>query len=75
MKFKALRLWAESLANAVVPRYCIICERRLWATEECTCLSCLMQLPLTGLKGKKGNIVERILWDERVTTQLGNSFL
>ena len=75
MKFKALRLWVESLANAVVPRYCIICERRLWATEECTCLSCLMQLPRTGFKGKKGNIVERILWDERITTQRGNSFL
>lgn len=75
MNFKALRPWLESLANAVVPRHCLICERRLGMNEECLCLSCLMQLPLTGFKGKKGNIVERLLWDDRISTERGQSFL
>lgn len=74
MKKRLLRL-LHNLADTFFPRYCCVCDGRLLAGEEMLCLSCLNHLPLTGFKGQKGNIVERLLWDDKITTERGNGFL
>lgn len=70
-----LRQIFDSLQSTFFPRYCVVCGKRLSAVEEITCIKCLAHLPLTGIKGKKGNIIERILWDYTIDTQRANSFL
>lgn len=65
----------RKLGDLFFPRYCCVCGKCLGIGEECTCLHCLMSLPYTNFKGKKGNIIERILWDERITTEHASSFL
>lgn len=70
-----LRQFFNSLQSTFFPRYCVVCGKRLSTAEEFTCIKCLAHLPLTGIKGKKGNIIERILWDYTIDTQRANSFL
>lgn len=70
-----LRQIFDSLQSTFFPSYCVVCGERLSAVEEITCIKCLAHLPLTGIKGKKGNIIERILWDYTIDTQRANSFL
>lgn len=65
----------QNLSDTLFPRYCVVCRRRLTAGERFLCASCLLHLPLTRLKGRKNNLVERILWDEVVRTERANSFL
>lgn len=74
MKSRLLRL-LRNLGNTFFPRYCCVCDRRLLTGEEFLCVACLNHLPLTGLKGRKGNIVERLLWDDAICTERANSFL
>lgn len=63
------------LLDLCLPRYCVVCGRRLQYAETCTCARCLLHLPLTRFKGRRSNVVERILWDERIATQRANAFL
>lgn len=76
MKF-AIRLQQvlHSLLTTYLPSYCCMCGKRLRSGEEHTCAQCLVRLPLTHMKGRKNNIIERIMWDDVVTTQRANSFL
>lgn len=74
MKNRILRL-LHTFVNTLFPRYCIVCGKRLGLEEEHTCINCLMQLPRTNFKGKKGNAVERVLWDDQINTEHANSFL
>ncbi len=71
----ALTLAGRSLFNALFPRYCCVCGKRLSLNEQLLCVNCLLHLPLTHLKGKKDNFVERALWDDVVYTEHANSLL
>lgn len=44
------------------PRCCCICGERLQEGEPCICSGCFLNLPLTNLKGARGNVLERIFW-------------
>ncbi len=72
---QALTLVGRSLLNALFPRYCCVCGRRLSLNEQHLCATCLLHLPLTHLKGKKDNFVERAVWDDAVCTERANSLL
>lgn len=70
--------WAETLraiGDMLLPRYCCICERRLAPTETQTCALCLMHLPYTRLKGRKGNMLERLLCDDQICPVHANSLI
>lgn len=69
------RLWLESLTGLLLPRYCCVCGRRLQEAESVTCVSCLACLPRTHLEGRRGNVVERLFWDDRLCVRRANSFL
>lgn len=74
-------MWGKilSLLNDVVdtifPRFCCVCGRRLTHNEEETCITCLDHLPLTRIRGKKGNVVERLFWDDVICARRANSFM
>ncbi len=72
---KALTLAGRSLLNAFFPRYCCVCGKRLMLNEQHLCATCLLHLPLTHLKGKKDNFIERAVWDDVVCTERANSLL
>lgn len=65
----------KSLINAIFPRYCCTCGKRLLLGENTICTACIMHLPLTRIKGRKNNIVERMLWDDLIYTEHANSLL
>lgn len=74
MKEQLLRLW-QSVGNALLPRYCCVCGRRLLINERVLCVSCLAHLPLTNIKGRRHNIVERLLWNDVVGVERASSML
>lgn len=74
VKQQAIKL-LQSVLDVWLPRYCCVCGRRLLTGEEHTCLNCLAQLPTTKLKGKKGNVVERLLSDDVVCPRRANSYM
>ncbi|MBP3785162.1 MAG: ComF family protein [Bacteroidaceae bacterium] len=57
-----MRIFSE-LLEAIFPRYCMLCGKRLSAKEETICTLCYTELPFTYLCGVKGNYVERLFWD------------
>lgn len=61
----ALRPFAKSLLDLFFPRYCCVCGRRLMWAEPHTCIACLSHLPLTHIEGERGNVVERLIYDEK----------
>ena len=65
----------QSLINAIFPRYCCVCGKRLLLGEHTLCISCLTHLPMTHIKGHKNNIIERLLWDDLIYTEHANSLL
>lgn len=71
----SLRQFLKSMEETFLPRFCVVCGKRLSQAEEFTCIKCLAHLPFTRMKGKKGNIIERLLWDDIINTQRANSFL
>lgn len=70
-----LTMLFNSWLELLFPRYCIICDRRLLPSEQYLCISCLFNMPITKMKGEKGNILERKVWDDLVITERGNSYL
>lgn len=71
----SLKPWLVSVAELLLPRYCVVCGRRLQPTERCLCVSCLAKLPRTRLLGSTGNMVERLLSDDRLCVRRASSFL
>lgn len=67
-------IWKD-IVDTIFPRFCCVCGRRLTPGEETTCITCLDHLPLTRLKGKRGNVVERLFWDEKICARRANSFI
>lgn len=72
LKHKIIRL-IKSVGDLLFPRFCCVCERRLLFDEHYICLHCLLHMPYTHFKGRKGNPVERILWDDQICTEHANS--
>lgn len=70
-----IRRFLKSLTDTLFPRFCCVCGKRLLGGEEHTCCSCLLNLPKTHFKGKKNNVIERLLWDDAIYTQRANSFM
>lgn len=70
-----MKEWLKRLLDLCLPRYCVVCGRRLLYAETCTCARCLLHLPLTHFKGRRSNVVERIMWDECIATQRANAFM
>lgn len=68
-------VWLRSLADVVLPRYCCVCGRRLLASESHTCAVCLAHLPYTGMKGERGNVVERLFQDDLLCIRRAHSLL
>ena len=73
--YRSTQLLFKSLFNTFFPRYCCVCGHRLLINEETMCISCLSTLPLTHIKAKKGNIVERLLWNDKICTERADSLL
>lgn len=70
-----LTLRLQTLVDTFFPRYCVVCHRRLHVGETYLCASCLVHLPLTHIKGRKNNLVERLLWDEHVRIERASCLL
>lgn len=68
-------MYVEGIIGLILPRYCCICQRRLNPGEAHTCIGCLSTLPFTRLKGKRGNVLERILSDDRIIPQRAASLI
>lgn len=73
--FDSVKCLLLSLHNTFFPRYCCVCGCRLMVNEEDLCISCLASLPFTDLNGEKGNVVERLLWDDKLSTERADSML
>ncbi len=67
--------WAVALSSVLFPRLCIVCGKRLPAGTSHFCIHCLSHLPLTHFKGKENNVVERMVWDDEITTERANALL
>lgn len=44
------------------PRWCLVCGKKLLRDEQAVCLSCMSELPVTGLKHTPGNEMEQLFW-------------
>lgn len=67
--------YIKSLTEALFPRYCCVCGKRLYTNERHLCMACMVSLPFTHMKGKRHNIVDRMMWDDVVCTEHANSLL
>lgn len=72
---RRVRRWAVSFAGLLFPRRCCVCSCRLTEGADLLCAKCVVGMPLTGLKGRKGNFVERMLWTESVCPERASSFM
>jgi len=72
---RKIRLLLRDVIDTVFPRFCCACGRRLMLNEETICVNCLDNLPLTYIKGKQGNMVERMFWDDKICVRRANSFI
>lgn len=63
------------LREILFPRYCQICGNRLMSNERHVCLTCLLRIPYTRLRGKKNSVLERNLWDDILYTERAHSFM
>ena len=70
---RTIYLLLESLVNTFFPRFCCVCNKKLVHDEQFICLHCLLHLPYTHFKGKKGNPIERIICDDRICVEHANS--
>jgi ComF family protein len=52
----------NNFVSLFFPDYCAGCGQHLMRLEEGLCLSCLLQLPRTGMHDEHHNYVERIFW-------------
>lgn len=44
------------------PPCCCVCGERLQEGEPCVCTPCFMALPVTDMRGERGNVLERLFW-------------
>lgn len=56
-----MNLWTD-FKDFFFPRICMGCGRKLLVHESVVCLSCLSDLPFTGLGNTPGNDMERHFW-------------
>lgn len=56
-----MNLWAD-FKDFFFPRTCMGCGKKLLVHEPVVCLSCLSDLPFTGLGNTPGNEMERHFW-------------
>lgn len=70
-----MRGLAADCGRLVFPQYCSVCDARLLGSERFICTTCLMDLPRTGYKGKKNNMVERLLWQQIPQLAAASAFL
>jgi len=69
----ASKLCAD-LVDLLFPQRCVLCGRRLSKVERELCSACFSQLPFTGIRGERGNGIERIFWC-RVPIERASSFI
>ena len=72
LKHEALRV-LQALKDTFFPRFCCVCNKKLYHDEQFICLHCLLHMPYTHFKGYKGNPVERLIWDDTICTEHANS--
>lgn len=65
----------RSLLNALFPRYCCVCGKRLLLGERDVCVTCMINLPYTRLNGKRGNVLERLFWNPDYRVERADSLL
>lgn len=70
-----IKLLSRDVIDTVLPRFCCVCGRRLMLNENTICVNCLDNLPLTHIKGKRSNVVERLFWDDKICARRANSFM
>lgn len=66
--------WLEDAFCIIFPEPCLICNRRLKRGEKYICAPCFQNLPFTNMRGKAGNVAERLFWDILPIVR-ANSFL
>lgn len=55
----------RSILDIFLPRYCVICDHELAATEECICNVCLFRLNMVKWTSADDNPLLRKLWDKQ----------
>ena len=74
MVFPYLSQYFRAAWELLFPRRCLMCGLTLSESEEYLCATCRTELPLTRLRGGKGNAVERLFYDLE-GAQRGSAFL
>ena len=69
-----LSQWVKDVGNILFPRSCAVCGRRLNVAEDFICGNCYLELPFTQIRGQRGNVVERLFW-EQIKIERASSFL
>ena len=64
----------KDVINIVLPRSCAVCGKRLNVSEDFICGNCFLNLPFTQIRAQKGNVVERLFW-EQIKIERASSFL
>lgn len=59
---RSIKRGLQDALRLVFPSYCLICSRRLEQGERHLCASCFSDLPRTNIRGRQGNVVERMFW-------------
>ncbi|MBO4498935.1 MAG: ComF family protein [Bacteroidaceae bacterium] len=67
-------LLLDSVADALMPRFCIVCGRRLALGEKHLCLICLMKLPVIPYKNGELSSTEILLMGEPLLVRAASYF-
>lgn len=59
----------QSILSLLLPRTCAACRRKLHDWEECLCLLCLAQMPVTRFDRMPDNPLEEMFWGRVRLTQ------
>ena len=56
-----MSIWIDFI-DFFFPRFCICCGKKLLPSERSVCLSCVADLPYTGIAGQDRNLFEKNFW-------------
>ncbi len=57
-----LKYTSTCFLELLFPRTCIVCNKKLFDSENYLCLKCLLQLPRLNLHGQEGNRMEQLFY-------------
>lgn len=70
-----IRNLGRDVFNTLFPVYCPICGTRMLTTEHIICAACMIKLPRTNYKGRRGNPIELFFADISERFVRANSYI